>query len=64
MSSASRGSHLISFGLWLHFLTWDINDEMMISRRFGFLDQGKDIGNSIKNNFGLALYKTLTAYLQ
>ncbi len=52
------------FGLWLHFLTWDITGEVMFSKRFGFLDQGQDIGNSIKNNFFLALYLTLTVYAQ
>ena len=38
--------------------------EVMFSKRFGFLDQGQDIGNSIKNNFFLALYLTLTVYAQ
>ena len=51
-------------GLWLHFLTWDIMGEVMFSARFGFLDQGKDIGDSIKNNFGLAVYVTSAAYAQ
>ena len=37
---------------------------MMFSKRFGFLDQGKDIGNSIQNNFALALYVTTTSYAQ
>ena len=30
----------------------------------GFLDQGKDIGKSIKNYFTLALYVTTTSYAQ
>lgn len=64
LDELSQQKKPFELGLWLHFLTWDINGEMMFSRRFGFLDQGKDIGNSIKNNFGLALYVTLTAYAQ
>lgn len=51
-------------GLWLSFLAWDILGEVTFSTRFGFLDQGRDIGNSIKNNFGLAVYVTLTSYAQ
>lgn len=64
LDELSKRKEAFQLSLWLHFLTWDINGEMMFSRRFGFLDQGKDIGNSIKNNFGLALYVTLTAYAQ
>lgn len=62
LDGLSKRKEPFELGLWLHFLTWDINGEMMFSRRFGFLDQGKYIGNSIKNNFGLALYVTLIAY--
>ena len=52
------------FGLWLHFLSWDITCETIFSKRFGFLDQSKDIGNSIKNNFVVALYITIAVYAQ
>ena len=54
----------VELSLWLHFLTWDIMGETMFSARFGFLDQGTDIGNSIKNNFGLAIYISLASYAQ
>lgn len=36
----------------------------MFSSRFGFLDQGKDVGGSMKNNFFLVIYVTLTVYMQ
>lgn len=62
LDELSRKKGPFELGLWLHFLTWDIMGEVMFSTRFGFLDQGKDIGNSIKNNFGLAVYVTLTSY--
>lgn len=64
LDELSQKKEPFEFGLWLHFLTWDILGEVMFSRRFGFLDQGRDIGNSIKNNFGLAVYVTVSSYAQ
>ena len=64
LDELSQHKRPFDFGMWLHFLTWDINGEMMYSKRFGFLDQGKDIGDSIKNNFALALYITTALYAQ
>ena len=64
LDELSQQKQPFDFALWLHFLTWDINGEIMFSKRFGFLDQGKDIGNSIKNNFALAFYVTTTSYAQ
>ena len=64
LSQKKNKKEPFELGLWLHFLTWDVMGEVMFSARFGFLDQGKDIGNSIKNNFGLAVYVTSTAYAQ
>ncbi len=48
----------IELGQWLHFTTWDIMGISTYSRPFGFLGQGKDVGDSIKNSFGLAFYLT------
>lgn len=62
LDELSQQKQPFDFGLWLHFLTWDINGDIMFSKRFGFLDQGKDVGNSIKNNFALALYITTSSY--
>ncbi len=64
LDELSQEKEAFEFGLWLHFLTWDLLGEVMFSRRFGFLDQGRDIGNSIKNNFGLAVYVTVSSYAQ
>ncbi|TKX27084.1 cytochrome P450 monooxygenase-like protein 2 [Elsinoe australis] len=33
---------------WLHFLAWDMIAEMTFSRKFGFLDTGKDVDDIIK----------------
>ena len=64
LDELSEKEEPVEIGLWLQFLAWDILGEVMFSTRFGFLDQGRDIGNSIKNNFGLAVYVTLMAYAQ
>ena len=64
LDELSQQKEAFDLSLWLLFFAWDINGEMMFSTRFGFLDQGRDIGNSIKNNFGLALYVTVTSYAQ
>lgn len=54
----------IELGTWLYFLTYDLLGEIMFSSRFGFLDEGKDVGRSIKNNFYLALYMSCAVYMQ
>ena len=51
------------FSQWLHFTTWDIMGIATFSRPFGFLEEGKDVGGSIKNSFGLAIYLTLMTSL-
>ena len=64
LDELSQQKEPFELSLWLLFFAWDIMGEVMFSTRFGFLDQGRDIGNSIQNNFGLALYVTLTSYAQ
>ena len=49
---------------WLLFLTYDLMGEILFSSRFGFLDQGRDVGDSIKNNFFLSVYVTSMVYMQ
>ena len=54
----------VELKLWLSFLTWDILGEVTFSKRFGFLEQGRDIRNTVANTFALALYLTCVAYAQ
>lgn len=54
----------VDLGQWLNFLAWDLLGEVMFSSRFGFLDQGKDVGGSMKNNFFLSVYVTSMVYMQ
>ena len=60
----SQQNQQVELGQWLHFLTFDLLGEVMFSSRFGFLDQGRDVGGSIKNNFYLSLYVTSMVYMQ
>ena len=64
LDQISQKDQPFELGKWLHFLTWDIVSEVVFSSRLGFLDQGKDIGKSIENNVGLAIYVTVACYLQ
>ncbi len=54
----------VDLGLWLNFLAWDLLGEAMLSSRFAFLDQGKDVGGSMKNTFSLDVYVTSMVYMQ
>lgn len=38
---------------FLTYTAFDVVGEVLFSKEFGFLDQGKDIGNSIRNNLAL-----------
>ncbi|MCJ1306626.1 hypothetical protein MMC25_000269 [Agyrium rufum] len=55
---------LVDLKSWISFFTYDVLGEAMFSKRFGFLVEGRDIGNSISITFKLALYVTLAAYAQ
>lgn len=41
---------------FLSFATFDVIGEVIFSTRFGFLEQGKDIGNAIDNSLSLNAY--------
>ena len=64
LDEASKDETSVELGKWIHFLTWDILGEITFSKRFGFLDEAKDVGNSIANTFALAFYVTTASYLQ
>jgi cytochrome P450 len=38
----------VDLGAWLHFFAFDVLGEVAFSRKFGFLDQGIDVGNAIR----------------
>ncbi|RFU30260.1 hypothetical protein B7463_g6099, partial [Scytalidium lignicola] len=46
----------VDFSQWFNFLAFDILGEATFSKPFGFLDSGRDIGNTVKNNVFLRIY--------
>jgi len=65
LDEASDGGNTpILLGKWLHFLTWDIMGFLTFSKPFGFLHEGRDIEDSIRNTFFLAFYISFMGYCQ
>lgn len=64
LDNFSNKTEAVDLNQWLHFLTHDILGEVIFSSRFGFLDQGRDVGSAIKNVFYLSVYVTSSFYIQ
>ncbi|MCJ1414106.1 hypothetical protein MMC32_000431 [Xylographa parallela] len=58
----SAASQPIDFSMWFTFLFFDIVGETTFSKRFGFLDEGRDVGDAIKNQWFLTSYLALMGY--
>jgi cytochrome P450 len=56
LDGLSKANKPVNFDEWFNFLGFDILGEVTFSRRFGFLDQGRDIGDAIANTRMLGLY--------
>lgn len=54
----------VKFEQWFNYLAFDIVGEVTFSRQFGFLVQGRDIGNAIANQGFLTLYLSVVGYFQ
>ena len=52
----------INLDKWVNYLAFDVVGESTFSRSFGFLEAGKDIGNSISNQYQLRLYIALVGH--
>lgn len=46
------------------YVSFDITGDIIFSKPFGFIDQGKDLNNSIAMNTGLEIYIAFVGYLQ
>jgi len=56
-------AHLpVNFDEWFNFLGFDIMGEVTFSKQFGFLDQGRDIGNAIANTRALGIYVAIMGH--
>lgn len=49
---------------YISFATFDIIGEVIFSKSFGFLRQGEDIGNAIKNSLALNGYVAVAGYFR
>ncbi|KAI4914601.1 hypothetical protein J4E90_004632 [Alternaria incomplexa] len=49
---------------YISYLTFDVIGEIVFSKPFGFLAQGKDIGNSISNSLALNAYIAVAGYFR
>lgn len=52
----------VKFEEWFNFLAFDILGEATFSRSFGFLETGKDLGNTVANNVYLRLYISILGH--
>jgi cytochrome P450 len=52
----------IKWDEWLNFLAYDILGEATFSRSFGFLESGKDIGDTIANEVFLRIYVSILGH--
>jgi hypothetical protein len=49
----------------LHVIrAFDVIGEVVFSKPFGFLEQGKDIGNAIQNSLALSAYISVAGYFR
>ena len=55
--------HSCDMASWLHYCAWDIMSEMTFSKRMGFLDQGRDVNNTLKNAHSSMDYFSLVAMM-
>ena len=64
LSDLSTNNEPVELSQWLYFFTHDVLGEILFSSRFGFLDEGRDVGKAIKNIHYLSLYVTSILYMQ
>ncbi|KAI8943409.1 hypothetical protein NX059_001421 [Plenodomus lindquistii] len=49
---------------YISYATFDVVGEIVFSKQFGFLEQGKDIGNAIGNSLALNAYVAVAGYFR
>lgn len=56
LDELSKANKPVNFDEWFNFLGFDILGEVTFSKSFGFLDEGRDIGDAIANTRMLGVY--------
>ncbi|CAO2654611.1 Nn.00g113440.m01.CDS01 [Neocucurbitaria sp. VM-36] len=54
----------MEFNKFASYVTFDVIGEIVFSKPLGFLEQGKDIGNTIENSVGLNAYVAVAGYFR
>jgi hypothetical protein len=54
----------VDLGRWLTFAMFDTVGEAVFSRQFGFLREGRDVGNTIANQGPLNAYATIMGFFR
>jgi cytochrome P450 len=62
LDDLSAQSKPVNFEEWFNFLAFDILGEATFSQSFGFLEAGKDIGDTVANNVYLRLYISILGH--
>ncbi|KAJ6110130.1 hypothetical protein N7486_002365 [Penicillium sp. IBT 16267x] len=57
-----KSERQVALDQWLLFLAYDAAGEVIFSKSFGFLEQGKDVGDAISNTRRLAPYVAIMGY--
>ncbi|KIH90520.1 Cytochrome P450 family protein [Sporothrix brasiliensis 5110] len=55
-SAAGTGTGTVDLGAWLQFFAFDVMGEITFSRRFGFLDTGRDVDSMIRDIYRFFAY--------
>ena len=60
---AKRSPAPVDFGAWLQWYAFDVIGSITFLKRFGFMEQGKDVNNMIENIEGGLKYLSIISYL-
>ncbi|KUJ11216.1 cytochrome P450 [Mollisia scopiformis] len=62
LDTLSEAHQPVNFDEWFNYLGFDIMGEVTFSKQFGFLEQGRDIGNAIANTRALGIYVAIMGH--
>lgn len=63
LDDLSKERKPVHFNHWFNFFGFDVLGEVTFSQRFGFLDEGRDVGGAIANTRFLAIYIGVIGHL-